>query len=205
MSRAASGVFARARLRRNFAEYYNESVVMNARCWSKCPLRQGMERKLHPNQDGSTKFGSFTLHLSDFGVGSGRLGEVVSLVGDCRPPPPGNPRRPKWLGNPGLQVGIKQTESSQVDRGDLNFSSINPNFGGVFSPLSVSCTFNIDNQDRNLKILQPGEYFKISRSSIYCRCWKPVLEFEHLHSHLCGSTGVKPLSIAITNVLGIQE
>jgi len=205
MSRAASGVFARARLRRNFAEYCSESVVINARCWSKCSLRQGMERRLRPNQDGSTKCGSFTLHLSDFGVGSGRLGEVVSLVGDCRPPPPGNPRQPKWLGNPGLRVGSKQADSRQDDSGDQYFSSIITNFGGVFSPQCVACTFNNHQQNRNLKIFKPGEYFKITRSSFYCRCMKPVLEFEHLHSHLCGLPGVKPLSIAITNVLEIQE
>jgi hypothetical protein len=201
MSRAASGVFARGKLRRNFAEYFSESVVKNARGWSKCHHRQGMEKMLHPNQDGAIRYGSFTLHVSDFRVGSGRLGEVVSLVGDCRPPPPGNPRQPIWLGNPGLRVGSKPADSGQEDRGEPYFSSIIHSIGGVFSPQSVTYTFNNQQQTWNLKIFKPCEYFKINRSSFYCRCRKPVLEFEHLHSHLCGSQGVKPLSIAMTNVL----
>jgi hypothetical protein len=205
MSRAAPGVFARGKLRRNFAEYCTESAAVYDRCWSKCPYRQGMGILLHPCDRGSTKCGCFTLHLSGIGVGCGRLGEVVSLVGDCRPPPPGNPHRPTKLGTPGMKAGSGHADSCQEGGRARCFSSKKRDSGGVFSLLYETCTFNKHQQIWNLKIFRSTEFFKIKHSSFYCTWKKPVLEFEHLHSHLCGSMGVKPLSIAITNVLEMQE
>jgi hypothetical protein len=201
MSRAAPGVFARGKLRRNLLEYCRESVRNNDRCWSKRPYRQRMGSGFHPLQKESTKCDSFTLHLSGNRVGCGRLGEVVSLVGDCRPPPPGNPRRPTKLNKPDERVVRKQTDSCTKVKKANCFSSKMRDSGGVLLLLCVGSSFNYYHQLRNLKIFTSNEYFKINCSSFYCRWRKPVLEFEHLHSHLCGSTGVKPLSIAITNVL----
>jgi hypothetical protein len=63
----------------------------------KHPYRMGMERVIHPIQGMIIGRCTFTLQSSGLCVGRGRLGEVVSLVGDCRPPPPGNPRRPTRL------------------------------------------------------------------------------------------------------------
>ncbi len=53
-----------------------------------------METDLHLDVSRYYWCGAFTQLLSGIGVERGRLGEVVSLVGDCRPPPPGNPHRP---------------------------------------------------------------------------------------------------------------
>jgi hypothetical protein len=47
-----------------------------------------MEIYLLPNDSRSHYLCSFTLQFSGFWVERGGLGEVVSLVGDCRPPPP---------------------------------------------------------------------------------------------------------------------
>jgi hypothetical protein len=200
MTRAAPGVFARGRLRRKLPEYLEESDGSTARCWSKFLYRRGMVRDLHPNGNGPKKCGIFTQDLSGNGVGCGRLGEVVSLVGDCRPPPPGNPRRPSYVGcrNP---AGSRQTSSVEMDRGKRLFSSKMRNYGGVFLSVCIHSSFNDILKKGILKNLNHIEYFKKTRSSFYCIWKKPVLEFEHLHSHLCGFKGVESLSIAITNVL----
>ena len=205
MSRAAPGVFARGKLRRNLPEYYKESVEIRDGCWSKCPYWQAMEIGFHPFAEGTTKCGSFTLHFSDYGVGCGRLGEVVSLVGDCRPPPPGNPHRPTIVSTPYIQADKTEVSSFRKKRGNNYFSSRMQDSWRDFSSLCVRSTFNSIVQNRILKILNSIEYFKVNCSSFYCTWKKPVLEFVHLHSYLCGSLGVKPLSIAITNVLGMQE
>ena len=201
MSRAAPGVFARGKLRRNLPVVCRESVRNHDRGWSKRPYRQRMGSGLHPLQNESTKCSSFTLHLSGNRVGCGRVGEVVSLVGDCRPPPPGNPRRPTKLNKPGEWVVSKQTDSRKKGKKVTCFSSKMRDSGGVSSLLCVGSSFNYCLNLWNLKIFKSNEYFKINCSSFYCSWRKPVLEFVHLHSHLCGLTGVKPLSIAITDVL----
>jgi hypothetical protein len=200
MSRAAPGVSARGRLRRKSPEYLGESAGYSDRCWSKCPYRKGMEKDLHAYGNGAKKYGSFTLHLSGYGVGCGRLGEVVSLVGDCRPPPPGNPHRPTNLDSNPKAVS-KQSSFVWQDRGMMHFSTKKRNFWGFFIPVGNHCSFNNTSKNWILKNIKRIEYFKVNRSSFYCTWKKPVLEFEHLYSHLCGSNGVEPLSIAITYVL----
>lgn len=204
MARAAPGVFARGRLRRKLPEYLAESDGSTVRCWSKCPYRKAMETDRHLNGNDSKKCRSFTLDLSGFGVGCGRLGEVVSLVGDCRPPPPGNPHRPTYLGSKGWVVN-GQTSPRRMSREMMQCSSKKRNFGGVFLPVCIHSTFKNIIKKGNLKILNHIEYFKKSYSSFYCTWEKPVLEFEHLHSHLYGIMGMEPLSIAITKVLITQE
>jgi hypothetical protein len=94
MPRAAPGDIVRGALRRNFPENLRVSVCNSDGYTIICPYRLRMESLFHPHGSRSTKWSYFTQQLSCFEVEGGCLGEVVSLVGDCRPPPPGNPRRP---------------------------------------------------------------------------------------------------------------
>jgi hypothetical protein len=201
MPRAAPGDIARGALRRKLPENLRVSVRNSDGCLARYPYRFGMGTYLHLCESRSRKCCYFTLHLSGFGVERGRLGEVVSLVGDCWPPPPGNPHRPtasicatKW-------VGGKHRNPTQMDNGRICFISENQKNGGVFLPLRMYSTFNNHQISTNLKDLNHCEYFKNNRSYFSCIVKNPVLKFEHFHSHLCGYRDVEPPSIAITNVL----
>jgi hypothetical protein len=144
---------------------------------------------------------NFTLQLSDIRVGNGRLGEVVSLVGDCRPPPPGNPHRPtgeaRWR-DPGLRPRINSAQSLPRE---FCFSSKIVNNGGLNLSFRSCSSLIGSNNTGNLKKLNHHQYFKINRSYYSCTRKKRVLEFERLRSHLCGFRRVTPPPMAITNVL----
>jgi hypothetical protein len=96
MPRTASGVIARGALRRNRLERIESLVRYSDRRYSKHLYRWKQERWLQLSGMTFRLWCTFTLHFSGYGVERGCLGEVVSLVGDCRPPPPGNPHRPPF-------------------------------------------------------------------------------------------------------------
>ena len=202
MPRAAPGDFARGALRRKLPEYLRVSVRNSDRYQSSYPNRMGKESYLLLYESRHEKCCYFTQHLSGFGVDRGCMGEVVSSVGDCRPPPPGNPRQPTSpVGNISW-IGGRHMNPPQVGSGSTGFISIMQKNGGVFLPVSIHCSFNSNQLNTNLKDLDLNQYFKNNRSYFSCIGKDPVLKFEHFHSHLCGLMEVEPPSIAITNVLG---
>jgi hypothetical protein len=202
MPRAAPGDIARGALRRKLPENLRVSVRNSDGCLARYPYpyRFGMETYLHLSESRSRKCCYFTLHLSGFWVERGRLGEVVSLVRDCRPPPPGNPYRPTASSFATKWDGGKHRNPTQVDNGFCFILKKQEN-GGVFLPLRMYSTFNSHQISANLKDLNHCEYFKNNCSYFSCIVKNPVLKFEHFHSHLCGYRDVEPPSIAITNVL----
>jgi hypothetical protein len=166
------------------------------------PFRLRTETFFRPNGYRSSKWCYFTLHFSCFEVERGRLGEVVSLVGDCRPPPPGNPHRPTILDQ--CKTGLHRKVMSPVNntQGSLIFSSKKKNIGEVLLKIWKQFSFNRYQITINLKKLNNIQYFKNNCSYFYCMVKNHVLEFAHFHSHLYGLRDVKPPSIANTNVLG---
>jgi hypothetical protein len=201
MPRAAPGESARMALRRKLSGNLRVSVRNSNGYLARYPYRFGMEKYLHQYGSRSRRCCYFTLLLSGIGVECGRLGEVVSLVGDCRPPPPGNPHRPTASICASKWVGGKHRNNIQTLDGSIYFLSKKQKNGGVFLPLWKYSTFNNYQIPTNLKDLNHCEYFKNNRSYFSCIVKNPVLKFEHLHSHLCGYRDVEPPSIAITNVL----
>jgi hypothetical protein len=201
MPRAAPGDIARGALRRNLPENLRVSVSNSGGYTLRCPYRLGMETSLHPYRSKFNEWCYFTLQFSDFTVERGRLGEVVSLVGDCRPPPPGNPRQPitPVRTNKGC-IGWKMSPA-HAGMGSIIFTSKDKKYGGVFLSVWMHFSFKIHRIITNLKELNIPQYFKNNRSYFSCTRKNPVLEFEHLYSHLCGLKVVEPPSIAITNVL----
>jgi hypothetical protein len=142
----------------------------------------------------------FTPHSSCFRVERGCLGEFVSLVGDCWPPPPGNPRQPiiqirnrRWNGGLGKNPNNNDGFVAFIPKWRKN--------GGVILPVKKYCTLNNNKKPSNLKILNPAQYFKNIRSFYSCAVKSTVLEFIHSHCHPYGFWLVGPPSIAITNVL----
>lgn len=204
MPRTAPGVIVRGRLRRKYPKYHGVSVTYADRCWSQRPHRAGMGNDLYSFEQGAEKCGCFTRDSCDIGVVCGRLGEVVSLVGDCRPPPPGSPHRPTKLNDGIHQVIQKWKNSAAMGSGDLRFSPRGSKNGGIHRSIGKLYTFNMSSTKGNLKILVSTEYFKNTRSYYYCLSKVPVLEFEHFRSYLYGLHRAEPLSIAITNVLENQ-
>ncbi len=202
MPRAAPGDIARGALRRKLPEDLRVSVCNSDRYLSSYSYRLDKEISLLHHKSRSNKCCHFTLHSSGFGVERGRLGEVVSLVGDCRPPPPGNPHRPTIPMSSINWVGGRHLSPPPVGSGSIGFTSVKPKNGGFFLPVSMHCSFNSNPLNTNLKDLNYIEYFKNNRSYFSCAGKNPVLKFEHFHSHLCGFNQVEPPSIAITNVLG---
>jgi hypothetical protein len=142
----------------------------------------------------------FALHSSIFKVAHGRLGEVVSMVGDCRPPPPGNPRQPSSRSNAALFAGGYMKNPLVCNRLYVFISKWQKN-GGENLPGCKCHSFNIISDPSNLKILNRSQYFKIKCSFISCAMKYTVLEFVNSHCHLYGFRLVGPPSIAITNVL----
>jgi hypothetical protein len=202
MPRVAPGDIVRGALRRKLPEYIRVSVRYSDRYLPRYPYRLVMETSLHLCKSRSKKCSYFTLHLSGFGIERGRLGEVVSLVGDCRPPPPGNPHRPSTPDCISDWVGMRYGCPAHTGSGSIGFTSNKQKYGGVFLPVWMGYSFNNTQLITNLKDLIPGEYFKNYRSYFSCTEKNPVLKFEHFHSHLCGFRKLEPPSIAITNVLG---
>ena len=193
MSRAAPGVVARGDLRRDLLRDLRVFACQTGRPPNKCPLQSGTWFIFLPGHR-SDYWCSFTLQLSSFGVVRCRLGEVVSLVGDCRPPPPGNPRQPGCYMLSGKRTG-------RFGTGGEGFTPKNSQNGDTAPLNSRASTLNKWQYRHNLKELNKPQYFKINCSSFYCTGPHPVLEFGRYHSHLCGSMEVKPPPIAITNVL----
>ncbi len=201
LSLVAPGDNARGALHRNLPEALQVTVRYSDRYPIRCPYHSGMEIKLHRYGSRSRIWCRFTLQFSGFGVERGVLGEVVSLVGDCRPPPPGNPRRPITPACVDAGWGGRRVKMARAIMGGFCLSSGNPKSGEVLPPGMMQCTFNRHLIKRNLKELNIPQYFKKNRSYFSCVGRKPVLKFKHLHSHLCGQLEVEPPPIAITNVL----
>jgi hypothetical protein len=130
------------------------------------------------------------------------LGEVESLVGDCRPPPPGNPRQLTNLSDCKHKCGGRLKNPVQPGRGFYVFTPLWKRKGAVYLPIRRHSTLNITEFHRILKRLNKTENFKntYSYSSCIDRC--NVLKFGIFHYHLYGVWLVEPPSIAITNVLG---
>ena len=201
MPRAAPGEDARGAVRRKVPEYQGVPARRMGRRLVKCPYRSGMESDLHPFRKGLNTHACFTQLLSGFGVERGRLGEVVSLVGDCRPPPPGNPLQPSRArrvdGRSGRYSGRWVIQSPRTGRFTTNLR--NP--GGFKILVRLSISFNSNQILTNLKDLISSEYFKEKCSYFTCIGIWPVLKFGSFHSHMCGSMEVEPPSIVMTNVL----
>jgi len=197
----APGVIVRRALRRNFLPDNEVPVDYFDRCFTNCPYDLVMET--YPSLRGRSPINcdNFTLHLPVFGVEHGRLGEVVSLVGDCRPPPPGNPRQPTCS----LSVNFEHGKSHKVlDHLACRVNNFHPKIfkkgRGYFYHWEVFSLY-IALISENLKELIHLQYFKKNRSFFSCSEVNTVLEFGHVYSHLCGFQVVNPLSIVITNVL----
>ena len=196
MSRASPGDCAWSVLRRDLLRDQRESTGFSGGLPIRCPNFFGKGSYSIFLRHRSIFWYSFTLESSGFRAGRGRLGEVVSLVGDCRPPPPGNPRRPAspiFTGEP--------VERSGRYPGGSCFTPNESQNGGNSPSVSICSSLYKSQSNRNLKILNITQYFKNRRSFYYCTGKNPVLEFVGLHSHLCGLLGMKPPPIAITNVL----
>ena len=198
MSRAVPGVAARDDLRRERIRDQRLSAWVSGRHPKQRPKFVGLGFYFHLHGHRSFYRCSFTLQSSGIGVEQGRLGEVVSLVGDCRPPPPGNPRRPAFSIGVGNRWGLKDQGS-----GGAIFSREISKNGEIELLCSNKPSLYEYRCKANLKELNKSQYFKKNRSSFYCTGMNPVLKFDRLHSHLCGSLEVKPPPIAITNVLRI--
>jgi hypothetical protein len=180
MPRAAPGENARGALRRKLPKNSWVSDLKSDRYLSRYPYRFEMEAYLHHHEGRSEKCNYFTRQLSCFEVERGRLGEVVSLVGDCRPPPPGNPRRPVWPSNTYIWT-IEMCESPGKARcGRIYLFAKQRNHGGVFLPISKHCSFNSHLVPANLKKITQSQYFKKYHSYFSCTVNNPVLKFVSL-------------------------
>ena len=204
MPSAAPGVIARGAMRQPGPRCSWVPIPHSNRTGAGCSSGVGSGSDHPPGVRRHRSYLCFTQLLSVIGVERGRLGEVVSLVGDCRPPPPGNPHRPlglwrwpnaSWRPNGGVSVwGIGRQSSVGIA---INMQPP----GGNNLPIRLGISFNNKRILTNLKDLKSSEYFKVNRSYITCAGIWPVLKFDNFHSHLCGFIGVEPPSIAITNVL----
>jgi hypothetical protein len=201
MPRATPGVSARGVLRWKRYERLVSLVQFRDRRCSKHLYRWEMERFLHQSGIRFQLCGTFTLHSYGYGVERGCLGEVVSLVGDCRPPPPGNPHRLPFQKQKSAQErggGNSQLKYTKWSRFHELKSTMH---GELLAVNSKHHTFNTYLYQGNLKKLNRSQYFKKNRSFFSCIGNYPVLEFEQLHSHLCGLKVVELPSMAVTNVL----
>ncbi len=200
MPRAAPGAIARGALRwiipgeptissQKFGRYMDGYSPW---IWCMSCIQPGLRKYQHMDY--------FTLHSSIIIVEHGRLGEVVSMEGDCRPPPPGNPRLPSTLNSADLSSGELLKAPFKGVR--LFGFIFNPQKnGGEFLPLYKHLSLKISKNPTNLKKFIRTQYFKNICSYFSCIVKRTVLEFVHSHCHLYGFRVVGLPSIAITNVL----
>jgi hypothetical protein len=201
MPRAAPSVIAKGALRRIISKYFDVAVRKLDRYVAGDSSQFGKEIHFHPGERNFQKSVYFTLHLSRFGVDSGRLGEVVSLVGDCRPPPPGNPRQATILrGIKPINGGLRENPTKMRSR-FFDFTQKRQKNGGVLLPTCMYPSLNNLHNQYNLNKLNIPQYFKNTFSYFSCTVFCSVLEFVHFHCHLYGVWLVEPPAIAITNVL----
>jgi hypothetical protein len=201
MPRAEPGVIAREAQRRKLLWNYwvpVAAVDRNLRCST-----SGRGAFLSPGVDQKNGF-LFTLHLSGSWVERGCLGEVESLVGDCRPPPPGNPRRPTRRRLVTRSCGRLVTNLSDTGRFSAFIPGLQKN-GGDFLPLSRLLSYNIYINLSNLKILIKIQNFKKTCSFFSCNTPLTMLRFVHSHCHLYGVPAMGSPPIVITNVLLIED
>jgi hypothetical protein len=176
------------------------SVQDMGRCMERYSSRSRSKSCIRPGVRRFQNWKYFTLHASGFRVERGRLGEVESLVGDCRPPPPGNPRQPTTLSSINLRSG-GLGKNPFTCTGFIAFIPKWQKNGGVFLPMCMYHTFNNTENPYNLKKLIQPQYFKNNCSYFSCAEKCTVLEFVNSHYHLYGVRLVGLPSIAITNVL----
>jgi hypothetical protein len=200
MPRAAPGVIARGALRRKIPGEPRISVQDMGRYRDGYSSWSGSKIRIRPDLRSYQGRNYFTLHLSGFGVEHGRLGEVESLVGDCRPPPPGNPRQPTTLISIDLWNGGLR-KNPFIHNGFNVFIPKWRKKGEVFLPMYKHLSFNNSKYLYNLKKSNRWQYFKNNCSYFSCIEKCTVLEFVNSHYHLYGVWLVRPPSIAITNVL----
>jgi len=199
MSCAAPGGNARDDLRRGLLRKRRVPDCLSVRLPSKCLFWSGMRFNFHLYGHRSIYRWSFTLLYRGFGIERGYLGEVVSLEGDCRPPPPGNPRQA--VGNRIFRIPRNWHWISASNIGGVCFTSNRSEKEGNRPPYSLYSSLYKFLLCYNLKKLNYPLNFKINRSYFSCTAKKHVLEFDRLLSHICGLLEVKPPPIAITNVL----
>ena len=200
MPRAAPGFNARGALGRNLQmDYYRSAHAMNGP--GAGVLGDSLEVvHSHPVLQCSDSAVSLPLHIPGSWVERGCLGEVESLVGDCRPPPPGNPRRPSIMGLWPMLEDRSRQNLSESNRFATFFSGKQKN-GGVFLPRIRVRSFNSFCNQPNLKKLNKSQYFKNHCSFFSCADKRTMLRFVHSHCHLYGFRLVGSPSIAITSVL----
>ena len=204
MPRAAPGESISRVMRRKFAENMVVPGRLTDRYPSKIRPRSEMVNCHYSMVAGLIKGSYFTQQLSGCRVGRGRLGEVVSLVGDCRPPPPGNPHRPINDTTPCSWMCEKLVGGKFRELGGRYFTPPNSQVGGDFFLISKHCSFNKNTHPANLKDLNFSEYFKNNHSYYSCGLNHRMLEFGSFHYHICGLLEAEPPSIVMTNVLGIM-
>jgi hypothetical protein len=199
MPRAAPGGNARLAMRRILPGY--PYTLADKLIRQEDEYSRPKERGIHYYLDEQKRY-YFAQHSSGRGVQLGRLGEVESLVGDCRPPPPGNPRRLSSLSSCNYKSGGRSMNPVQTGRGFNVFTPMRERKGVVYLPIRKHSTLNITKYHRYLKRLNKSENFKKTYSYSSCMDRCSVLKFGIFHYHLYGVWLVEPPSIAITNVLG---
>ncbi len=177
MPHAAPGEEARGAVRRKLPQKMMIPVLGRGGCLSSRHGDLRMKKYIERRGSGSIRCSSFTQQLSGIGVGRGRLGEVVSQVGDCRPPPPGNPRRPSITAGVESQMEGEVYLIERLFGGGYCVSPGRRNFWGIIMFDWKRSSFNNDQKHGNLKILNSCEYFKEYCSYFSCTRNQPVLEF----------------------------
>jgi hypothetical protein len=202
MPRAAPGEVYREALHRPLPNEILIPEKIKLRYGMMCSVRVGMEPKIHPKVQ--QLISSFTLHNPGFRVERGRLGEVESLVGDCRPPPPGNPRRP-ICGTSLFKMHDRHGINPVSCAGWFTFLPDRRKDGGVSLLFIRRYSFNRYKKLSNLKKLARIQNFKNIRSFLSCTDRMRVLRFGRSPSHLYGTLQVGTPPIVITSVLNKKD